>query len=91
MKKCDEGFYPCPCCREERAWLLAAAQISYHIEFREELSLLADMHRDLLLLDKCDGAMNTSQRCRGGDVYSYPAVLQVCVCVCVCVCVEQQL
>ncbi len=66
------------CCREERAWLLVAAQVGYHIEFREELSLLSDRFPDrVLLLDKCDGTTNSSVRCRGGDVYPYPHILQV--------------
>ena len=66
--------------REKRPWLLVASQMGYHIEFREVLTILSDQYRhQLLLLDRCD-AFDISLRCRGGDVYEYPKILQVCWC-----------
>ena len=51
--------------------------MGYHLEFREVLTILSDQYRDqLLLLDRCD-AFDISLRCRGGDVYQYPDILQV--------------
>ncbi len=56
-----------------------SAQFGFHIEFREELSTLADTHPEFLLLDRCDATTNITLRCRGGDVYEYPFILQVSV------------
>ncbi|XP_015904832.2 exostosin-2 [Parasteatoda tepidariorum] len=67
-------------CKEaSRRWLASSAQINIHFEYRHELEDLAEEHPELLVLGRCSedaSSQNATSRCRGGDTYEYPAILE---------------
>lgn len=67
------------CYDRSRDWLVVSSQINIHYEYRHELEDLAEEHPELLVLGHCSedaSSQNASFRCRGGDTYSYPEILE---------------
>lgn len=67
------------CKQGSRQWLAVSAQTNIHFEYRNQLEDLAEEHAELLVLNRCGEINSTSlslSRCRGGDSFTYPEVLQ---------------
>lgn len=67
--------------RHKQKWFVVSSQRNVRRAFKRVLkSLSEDNPNELLLLDRCDDgerpASNSSLRCRGNDIFSYPDVLQ---------------
>ncbi|GFQ95834.1 hypothetical protein TNCT_268701 [Trichonephila clavata] len=63
-------------CKEgSRQWLAVSAQTNIHFEYKNQLEDLAEEHTELLVLNRCSES-NSTFRCRGGDSFTYPEVLQ---------------
>ncbi|XP_055929994.1 exostosin-2-like [Argiope bruennichi] len=63
-------------CKEgSRQYLATSAQNNIHFEYRNELEDLAEEHPELLVLNRCSQG-NITLRCRGGETFSYPEVLE---------------
>lgn len=70
-----------------RNHLITSTQINIHPEYRHELEDLAEEHPELLVLNRCSedaNSQNSTLRCKGGDTYSYPEILEVCFMYCLC-------
>ncbi|GBM08419.1 Exostosin-2 [Araneus ventricosus] len=63
-------------CKEgSRQYLATSAQNNIHFEYRNELEDLSEEHPELLVLNRCSQG-NTTLRCRGGETFLYPEVLE---------------
>ncbi|XP_071791199.1 exostosin-2-like [Asterias amurensis] len=60
----------------KKPYLAISAQAGIHLDYRDELNLIADKHKDFLVLDKCQDIPATSKMCRDATQFSYPYILQ---------------
>ncbi|KAG8195978.1 hypothetical protein JTE90_028952 [Oedothorax gibbosus] len=75
----DNPFDLESCRQGSRHHLLTSAQINIHFEYRHEIEDLAEEHPELLVLNRCsenENSQNSTLRCKGGDTYVYPEILQ---------------
>ncbi|XP_014260737.1 exostosin-2 [Cimex lectularius] len=61
----------------KRKWLVISSQLNIHPEYTAELMEIAANNPKLLVLEACDGEINSTLRCSGDKrTYHYPHILQ---------------
>ncbi|CAD5119025.1 DgyrCDS7675 [Dimorphilus gyrociliatus] len=59
----------------KRDWLLVSSQIGIDPAHREQLERVTERSRGVLVLSRCEGDFNFTERCNLRGVYHYPAIL----------------